>query len=227
MPQSNLVTRLQTLEAAVVADVMSAMGFTNHVVSPDLTPIATSHTPTIAGPAICALGQENAGDLAQATFKLDESVYPGGVVIIATQNCRKGAVIGDNMATSMKNQGAIGFITDGGIRDADAFESQEIPIYHSYRSPINAHQYWSFTQFECPVTLPGIWDEVCIAPGDLIIADGDGITVIPDQHAEAIISAAEIHLATENNIKQCLLEGMDRETATQQNPRLRHVKPIV
>lgn len=227
--RDNLILRLQKLEAAVVADVMVAMELYQQVLSPDLVPLPRKQglVKRIAGPAICAEGEENAGDKALPTFGLDQSVYRGGIVIINTNNCRKGAVIGDNMATSMKNNGAIGFITDGGIRDAEEFIQEDLPVFHRYRSPINTHKFWSFTSFEHPIKMPGIWGEVTIHPGDLILADGDGVVVLPYQQAETIIEHGEIHLKTENSIKQGLLAGGDRKTVSKQNPRLAHVTSTV
>lgn len=224
----NLIQRLAALESAVVADVMVAMGLHQQILSPDLLPLPREGglAKRIAGPAICAEGRENAGDDALPTFGLDQSIYPGGIVIINTNNCRKGAIIGDNMATSMKNNGAIGFITDGGIRDAEEFMHEDLPVFHGYRTPINAHKYWSFTSFEQPIKMPGIWGEVSINPGDLIIADGDGVAVLPQQHAELIIEHSEKHLKTENSIKEGLLAGGDRETVSKENPRLSHVSPL-
>jgi len=220
-----LINRLKTLEAAVVADVMVAMGLECQVLAPSFLSLGLNEQ--LIGPAICAKGRVDAGDDAKPTFGLDDSVYPGGVVVIDSNSCQKGALIGDNMATSMKNNGAIGFIVDGGIRDAVEFLTLELPIFYKYKTPINAHKFFSFTDFEVPISLDGVWGNVIVNPGDLIIADSDGCSIIPLQHAEQIITDSEIHQQTENTIKNALENGESRKNASAKSPRLQHVKKCV
>lgn len=219
-----LIPRLEQLESAVVADVMTAMGLDAQVAAHDIRPLKTEWK--MVGPAICARGTDQPNTKGLPTFGLDNSVYPGGIVVIDTDQCMRGAIIGDNMVTSMRNRGAAGFIVDGGIRDYGDFINSDIPVFCRYTTPVNAHKYWHFTQFETPITLRGIWGDVEVNPGDLIIADADGISVIPAQYAEQIISDAEVHLQTETSIKKALLEEGDRETVTATSQRLQHVKAI-
>ena len=220
-----LINRLNTLEAAVVADVMVAMGLERQVLAPSFLSLGLDET--LIGPAICAKGRVDAGNDAKPTFGLDDSVYPGGIVVIDSNNCQKGALIGDNMATSMKNNGAIGFIVDGGIRDAVEFLTLELPIFYKYKTPINAHKFFSFTDFEVPITVDGIWGNVTINPGDLVIADSDGCSIIPLQHAEQVIADSAIHQQTENNIKSAIEKGESRKNASANFSRLQHVKKYV
>ncbi len=219
------IDRLNSIEAAVVADVMVAMGLELQVLAPSFLSLGLNER--LIGPAICAKGRVDAGDDAKTTFGLDDSVYPGGIVVIDSNNCQKGALIGDNMATSMKNNGAIGFIVDGGIRDDVEFLALKLPIYYKYKTPINAHKFFSFTDFEVPISLDGIWGTVTVNPGDLIIADSDGCAIIPRQHAEQIITHSEIHQQTENNIKSALENGKTRKSASAEFPRLQHVKKCI
>lgn len=220
----SLITRLGQLESAVVADVMTALGLEAQITAHDIRPLSTKWK--MAGPAICAKGTDKPDTKGVSTFGLDDSIYAGGIVVIDTDNCMRGAIIGDNMMTSMVNRGAAGFIVDGGIRDYQEFINADTPVFCQYTSPINAHKYWHFTEFETPVTLRGIWKDVIVNPGDLIIADADGIAIIPKQYALQIISHAEIHLATESGIKNALLKGESRQDVTARAKRLQHVKPL-
>ena len=219
-----LSARLKQLESAVVADVMTSMGLEAQIPAYDIRPLTTEWK--IAGPAICARGSDKTSVEGVSTYGLDDSIYAGGIVVIDTDNCMRGAVIGDNMTTSMVMRGAAGFIVDGGIRDYQEFINDDVPVFCRYTSPINAHKYWHFTEFEKPIRLRGIWNDVIVNPGDLIIGDADGIAVIPRQHAEQIIGYSEIHLQTENNIKKALVKGEIRENVTGKAKRLQHVKPL-
>lgn len=234
METSDLAARLAKLETAVLADVMAAMGLLSQVLSPALRPVGGNNS--FAGPALCASGSEPdplgdnpsgvTGQPALSTFELDERVYPGAIVVIATNGCESGAIIGDNMATSMIGQGAAGFVIDGGIRDADALANASVPVFHRYRSPVSAHRTWAFRAFEHPVVLPGIWAPVRVCPGDLLLADADGIVCVPLAHAETIIAYGERHLQTEQSIKSAIEQGHPRRAATSGSGRLSFVTPI-
>ena len=222
MIEAEVLQRLGALEAAAVADVMVAMGLVDQVVAPSLRPVGAA---TMAGFALCAQGCE--GDTAGiATFALDALVSDGAIVVIDTGGCDKGAIIGDNMVTSMAARGARGFLLDGGVRDRDALAAGEAPVWCRYASPINAHRKWRYTAMDKPVRLPGIWNDVNVCPGDLVLADSDGVCVLPRAHAEQIIADAEIHMQAEAAIKAAIEAGTSRETATKASNRLAHVRPL-
>ena len=221
MPE--LLERLRKLEAAAAADVMVAMGLTNQVLSPDLNPLGSAQ---IVGRALCAEGRVGAEPTAIATFELDQAVTAGDVVIIASYGYRKGALIGENMVTSMVQRGATGFILDSGVRDASALAAGPVPVYCAYRSPANGHRFWAYTSIGGSVTLPGIWDPVLIHSGDYILGDSDGVCVLPTTFAEQIVANAEIHMRTEARIKVAIESGVARDQATRDSQRLKHVVPV-
>ena len=223
MPERELLDRLSKLEAAAAADVMVAMGLENQVLAPDLRPLGH---PGMAGVALCAEGRTDADAAGLPTFDLDALVTPGAVVVIRTAGCDKGAIIGDNMVTSMVQRGARGFLLDGGIRDRAALAEGAAAVWCRYSSPINAHRKWKYTAMNQPVTLPGIWGAVTIRPGDLILGDDDGVCVLPQEHAAQIIADAEIHMRAEAEIKAAIEAGGSRESATRASRRLQHVRPL-
>lgn len=219
-----LVARLRNLEASAAADVMTAMGLERQVLCPTLAPIGPRSR--IAGPALCAMGTDRDGEPGLPNTDLDDLVYPGAIVVIDTDNCQKGAIIGGNMVTSMVGRGASGFLLDGGVRDTVELSRAPVPVYCAYASPINAHRFWRYTAFDVPVTLPGIWGRVQIAPGDYILGDEDGVCVLPKDHAEQIVRDAEIHMETEARIGARIEAGDDRKAATKVSKRLEHVVPL-
>lgn len=220
---TDLVDRLSTIESAAVADVMVAMGLANQVLTSDIRLLGEAR---IFGRALCAAGEEGAGNDAIPTMRLDEAVKPGDVVIISTHGYRKGALIGDNMVTSMVQRGARGFILDGGVRDAGELAAGPVPIYCAYTSPTNGHRFWSYTSIGEVITFPGIWGPVSIHPGDYILGDADGVCVLPQAYAAQIVMDAEVHMASEANIRDAIEAGAPRDQATRDSGRLNHVAPI-
>jgi len=157
---------------------------------------------------------------------LDSQVKKNSIVIIATQGSEKGALLGDNMLTSMMQRGASGFIVDGGIRDKAALIESKAAILYRYTNPINAYRVLGFTSFDKTIYLEGIWGDVKVEPNDFIVADCDGAVVIPQLYAESIIDDSEIHQKNEEAIKNALTWGNTRAEALEKFPRLKHVKGL-
>lgn len=217
-----LIERLRSLDSATLADVMTAMGLRAQVLSPALRPTNTACVRS-AGVAVCARGSNTPGAAALPSFRLDDAVTPGSFVLIDTDACETGAIIGGNMVASMLKQGATGFIVDGGIRDFDELSACGVPMFRRYDTPISAHGRWKYTSVNQPITLPGILDPVRIEPGDLILSDSDGIVVLPQKYSELIVGYAERHIQSESAISRAIASGEARETATRNNPRLTYV----
>lgn len=217
-----LIERLRAVDSATLADVMTAMGLHGQVLSPALRPINVACVRS-AGKAVCGRGSDAPGADTISSFRLDEAVLPGSFVIIDTDTCDTGAIIGGNMVASMLKRGAAGFIVDGGIRDADELAACGAPVYRRFDTPVSAHGRWKYISVNEPITLPGILDPVHIEAGDLVLSDRDGIVVLPRRHAELIIGYAERHIRSESAIGRAIADGESRETATRNNPRLHYV----
>lgn len=217
-----LIERLRRLDTATLADVMTAMGLHGQVLSPALRPVNGACVRS-AGEAVCGRGSNAPGATTISSFRLDEAVRPGSFVVIDTDACDTGAIIGGNMVASMLKQGAAGFIVDGGIRDAEELAACGAPVYRRFNTPVSAHGRWKYTSVNEPITLPGIRDAVRIEAGDLVLSDADGIVVLPKCHAELIIGYGERHIRSEGAIGRAIADGLSREISTQKNPRLHYV----
>lgn len=225
MQPTSLIKRLEALDSASVADVMTAMGLDSQVLSQRLQPLAVQKC-GFAGVAICARGLEKPEGETLPSFALDDAIHEGGIVVIETGGCELGAIIGDNMATSMVGRGARAFIIDGGIRDADALRDGDAPVYCRYASSVSAHRFWKYTNVQTPITMPGIWGDVTVEPGDLLRGDADGLAVIPKAYAETIIEHAERLQKVDEDIKTAMQKGRSREEATRASNRLKGITPI-
>jgi len=223
-PFNLFVNRLESIDSATLADVMVAMGLEQQVLSSKFKVLNPSSK--LIGTALCAQASVNSEQATISPIELDSKVNKENVVIIATKASEKGALIGDNMLTSMLQNGATGFIIDGGIRDKDALIESKAALLYRYTSPINAYRLLGFTSFDQAVYLEGIWGDVKVEPNDLVLADSDGAVIIPAQHAEQIIDHSEINQKNEEEIKNQLKWGNSQAKPPKKFPRLQHVKPI-
>nr|WKN38738.1 RraA family protein [Tunicatimonas sp. TK19036] len=117
-----------------------------------------------------------------------EDLKPGDVIVIDNADDGDTGSVGSNNSMIWKKQGAVGIISAGGVRDTDEIIKQEIPVYMDYfkrgrgiRPGRN-----ELESYNEPVVVGGVY----IQPGDVIVADGDGVVVVPREHAVKVADAA-------------------------------------
>jgi 4-hydroxy-4-methyl-2-oxoglutarate aldolase len=145
-----------------------------------------------AGPARTALC--GAADNLAAHRAL-ERVEPGDVLVLAVTEPRPGAVIGDLIAMQAKARGAAAILIDGPVRDVDALVELGIPVWARSISAAGPAKKVP-GDLDVPVDLGG----VRIAPGDIVILDGDGVVVVPRENRDAVLAAAEAREAKERDL---------------------------
>jgi regulator of RNase E activity RraA len=125
------------------------------------------------------------------------------LVIDATEDGDTGS-IGSNNILSWKLRGMVGVVTSGGARDTDEIIKQKIPLY--YRRPTRGIRPGrnEIESVNRPITCGG----VLVRPGDVIVADGDGVAVVPREHAEPVAKAARTILEGDKAGRRKLYEKL-------------------
>jgi 5-oxopent-3-ene-1,2,5-tricarboxylate decarboxylase / 2-hydroxyhepta-2,4-diene-1,7-dioate isomerase len=110
-----------------------------------------------------------------AQKRLFDDLHEGDVVVIEARGDNRSGTLGDILALRARHLGAAGIITDGGVRDLDVVTEIGVPTYHAGGHPAvlgRLHVPWSYDE---TVACGG----ATVQPGDIIVADGDGVLVIP------------------------------------------------
>ncbi len=112
------------------------------------------------------------------TYPWTDGIEEGDFVVIDQSNTSVG-LIGSENGLACLNKGMSGILTNGGIRDTDELIIEEVPIWHRHIAQTMVQVRLEFDAMEIPVAIGGVQ----IRPGDVIIADGDGVIAVPGEIA--------------------------------------------
>ena len=178
MSQQDLIARLGQLDAAGTADAQKGFGV--------LDPAIRTVTPglTVAGPAFTVKCYP--GSIITVHKALLEAA-PGDILVVdGESDGRAGALFGELMGREARDRGFAGIVIDGAVRDRGGLIRLGFPTFARQITPrVGVNRRLGVTQV--PVSV----GEVVVNPGDYILADDDGVIVIPRADLEAIVDAVE------------------------------------
>jgi 4-hydroxy-4-methyl-2-oxoglutarate aldolase len=184
--------RLRALDAATVHE---AAGRTGDL-DPRIRPIQSGVT--LAGRAVTA-GCHPGDNL--PVHRAILTAEPGDVLVVAAGGHLAG-YWGELLTVAAKHRGIAGLVIDGGCRDTAALRRQEFPVWSAGVSVHGTVKTEPGTVNE-PVVVGG----VAVAPGDYVIADDDGVVVVPAYRLGEVLDAAEARVAKEARVMEQLAQG--------------------
>jgi regulator of RNase E activity RraA len=104
-----------------------------------------------------------------------------------------------------------GYIVDGGCRDTAMILGIGFSVFCRYFTPRDIVGRWVAEGLGEPVTIGGVQ----VSTGDYVLADRDGIVVVPQDVAEAAVARAEVVVPIENKVRRAIFDGMDAQEAYQ------------
>ena len=115
-----------------------------------------------------------------------QALIPGSILVIDAEGDNDTRSIGSSNIRDWQKRGMLGVITSGGLADSDEIIHHKVPAYHKrmgrgFRPGRN-----EIESVNRPITLGG----VLVRPGDVVMADGDGVVVVPREHAEDVAKAS-------------------------------------
>jgi len=182
-PDEAMLAAFGAASSAQVADCMSRLGGMDAGIRP------VWPSPRIIGAALTAWCHSGDNLMLHKALSLAQ---PGDIVVMNTQGNVVNSGFGELLATSAVKLGVRGVIVDGTVRDADALQALGLPVYSRGLSPNGCNKDGA-GEAGAIIACGG----VAVRPGDVIIADRDGITVVPLDDAAEVARLAIEQMARE------------------------------
>jgi len=193
---------------AVISDVFDSLGLEPPVLDNALRSIGTPVS--FAGAAYTITGESvsfKGGDRAKLSA-IDN--MPAGVVALWSSMDAKGVCcFGDLLASAMRARGCVAAVVDGGVRDTSFLEGCGMSVVARYRTPAQGIGRWRVTDAQVPVRVRGALQEwLTVTPGDVIVGDGDGVVVIPQQLVHEVTAKVIEWSRAEGSARAEIMEGL-------------------
>jgi 4-hydroxy-4-methyl-2-oxoglutarate aldolase len=183
-----LIEGFRLVEVDSVADAMEQLYCKRAYLAHDMRPLNAAK---FAGPAVTVLlkkeeNHDGANALQGMLDTIDEA-SPGSVYVMSLENGLDYAGLGGLMSTAMKYRGFAGAVVDGGVRDTPQITKLQFPVFSRGVVPSTTVNHYRFAGRNVPVQCAGVE----VRAGDIVVADLDGVAIVPREHAADVLKKAQ------------------------------------
>jgi regulator of RNase E activity RraA len=206
----NYAERLERCYSGAVFDVLREKGYPDQALPHGIRPLDPAWK--LAGPVFPVSGrrQTNLGVhetiLEWTTFL---SKAPADSVVMCQPNDLALAHMGELSSETLQKRGVRGYIVDGGTRDSEFILELGFRVFCRYTTPSDIAGRWVMDNLGQPITI----GHLTVTAGDYVMADRDGVVLIPAAIVGEIVEATEDVMKRENLVRKAILEGVDPREA--------------
>jgi 4-hydroxy-4-methyl-2-oxoglutarate aldolase len=196
-PADNIVHDLSQYPVAVLGDGMGRFSVMDSGIKP------LSRTMHLCGPAITVEIHPADNLMVHAAMKIAQK---GDIIVINARGNTENGIYGDILNSVARRKELGGIIIDGAIRDCVEIEKSEVPVFCRAISPLGGGK-------EGPgqVNIPVSCGATVVAPGDVVVGDGDGVVVIPSRFLQYALEGARSKTEAENKRLETIANGNDED----------------
>jgi len=209
--EEQIIEELLLLNSSIIHDALRIESYSNQTLPSEIIPLQFENT--IAGKVWTISGSlkkniKESDSLLSWTNFLSKS--QDNSIIVCQPNNHEIALMGELSAETLKLKNIRGYITDGGCRDVTRIKSEiKLPVYCRFNTPKDVAGRWIVEEMGTSIVI----GDVKIVTGDYLIADEDGIVIIPYNIIDKIIIRAKNDLNSENKMREAILNGTDPKEA--------------
>jgi 4-hydroxy-4-methyl-2-oxoglutarate aldolase len=200
-----LPRRFAKIYTAAITDVMDEMGLLRQTLPSAIQPVTADMR--LAGYAFPARGRPQKTrdrDLVIRKFLTMLGAVPRDSVLVLAAHDDVAAHFGELSAESFRARRIRGAVIDGATRDAAMIARLRFPTFVRYRTPQDSGPRWQVTDWGQPITIGGVRVQL----GDMVVADLDGIVVVPRRVAHEVLLRCERLVKTEGKVRAVIRRGM-------------------
>ena len=192
------------LRTSLLSDALDQIGRRRQCLAPDIVPLSGTRLEGRAFPFVLERVDRPAELPYRGLLRALDAVPAGSVVVIPGGRAEDAALFGELMATACSARKAVGAVCEGYVRDLAEVCELEFPLFACGTVPYDLDGRLEVVGHDRPVEI----DAVTIEPGALIVADEDGVVVVPPDVEEQVLGAAADKAARESGFKDAVAAGL-------------------
>lgn len=207
--RAEICSRFRGMYVPAVSDAMYELGIPEQVLPSTLRPLFPEKSFvgiafTLEGAEIVPPVSWDEGKVRIASYlEVFEKLTPDSVIVSKNTGNLVGH-FGELTGNSAMKYGCVGVVLDGNLRDTAGLRDIGLQVFYRDVNPLNGIGRWEMKSFQQPVTIGAI----TVHPGDLVMADFDGILVVPSAKILEVLTKSEEIMDIENNVRDDMRRGI-------------------
>jgi regulator of RNase E activity RraA len=209
MSSDDIRERYLKVSTSAISDVLDVMGLMDQALAASFTSMIAGDN-RLAGWAYTIQGLLTSYPLTGDPDKMKaiEEMKPDCISVWSGREVEGVCFFGELLARGMKLKGCKGALVDGGVRDLQPIGALTFPVFARYSTPVQSIGRWKVTSWQVPISLPGATGKsVEVNPGDFVLADLDGVLIIPSSKKEEVLERAERLIHDEERVSADIEKG--------------------